>query len=98
MEEIDMRTREIQRNVLSVLGLRRSGSDWFLHAMLGFGAGVVVGAATALMVTPKTGREMRTDLSDGANRIVRRGREQLDQIKSRMGRGNGTTAEDRAGV
>lgn len=65
-------------SILSALGLQREQSmAWpIVGAALG---GVVVGAAVALLFAPKTGREMRGDLSD----YVGKKREQLmDATKS----------------
>ena len=51
-------------DVLRLLGVeeRRSGGDVFFTSLGIFAAGVLVGAGAALLLAPKTGAELRTDL------------------------------------
>lgn len=55
-------------DVLDSLGLMRKqpiASDWVTPVAL-FGVGLVTGAATALLLAPKSGREIREDLRTAA--------------------------------
>src|SRR5688572_22698665 len=70
--------------VLSTLGLRRATTDWFPRMLIGFSAGMLTGAAAALMLSPKTGEQIRDDLRVGAERLVRKGRAQLAEIKDKV--------------
>jgi hypothetical protein len=49
-------------DILDALGIERSGS-WLGPAAAAFGIGLVVGAAAALLLAPKSGRELREDLT-----------------------------------
>jgi hypothetical protein len=60
------------KQALETLGLRREEttmSDLILPALAVFGVGLTVGAVSALLLTPKTGRELRGDLSRKANEL-----------------------------
>lgn len=68
--------------VLHAIGLRRETeravlTDTVLPALAVFSAGILVGASIALLVTPKSGRELRDDLS-------RRAGELTDTVKDRI--------------
>ncbi len=58
-------------DVLEKLGLqtRTSTGEWLLGALGFFGLGLLVGAATALLLAPKSGRELRNDLSAKARSL-----------------------------
>ncbi len=43
--------------------------------------GGIVGGVAALLVTPKTGREIRDDLSEDAEKILARAKEELEHAK-----------------
>lgn len=65
-------------------------SGW-LSALIGFGAGAVVGSVTALLFAPQSGEETRekikdrmTDVSDKATEIADRAKESLEEAKDRM--------------
>ena len=53
-------------DVLSALGLasKPSTSDRLLGALSIFGVGLLVGAGAALLLAPKSGEALRTDLGD----------------------------------
>jgi hypothetical protein len=55
-----------RNDVLGWLGLepRQSRGSWVLGSLGLFGAGLAVGASVALLVAPKSGRELREDLKD----------------------------------
>jgi len=69
--------------LLHAIGLRRETeraavmTDTVLPALAVFSAGILVGASIALLVTPKSGRELRDDLS-------RRAGELTDNVKERI--------------
>ena len=68
-----------KRDILSALGLETESSFW-TAAMAGFGVGCLVGAAVAIMVTPKTGRELRSDISDKARDLINRGKDEVASL------------------
>jgi hypothetical protein len=55
-------------DILGALGLqqRRGISDAIVPSVALFAAGALVGAAAAVLLTPKTGQQMRRELTDGA--------------------------------
>ena len=48
-----------------------SGKDFVLGAV----SGAMIGAATALLLTPKSGRELRTDLAEGYRSVSEKGQD-----------------------
>lgn len=69
-------------NMLHAIGLRRNAeaaalSATLLPALALFGAGLVVGAGVALLTAPKSGRELRDDLSRKAAEIT-------DTVRNKM--------------
>lgn len=63
--------KDIDRDdILEMLGLEtRSSTGAYLAGTLGtFGVGLLVGAGIALMLAPKPGRELRTDLRERLRR------------------------------
>jgi gas vesicle protein len=65
--------------LLCKLGLKRATTDWMPRTLFGFGAGLLVGAVAALVLAPKPGVELRTEIVDTANRIYQKGREQISK-------------------
>ncbi|HEX3595335.1 MAG TPA: YtxH domain-containing protein [Polyangiaceae bacterium] len=61
-------------DVLSALGLQRrqTVAGTILPIATGFAAGALAGAAVALLFAPKSGTEMRRELSDRASDVTRR--------------------------
>ena len=57
-------------DILDLLGLesKSSTAGWLAGALGTFGVGMLVGAGIALILTPKTGRELREDLRDRIRR------------------------------
>ncbi len=51
-----------KEDILDALGIERNGG-WFGPAAAAFGIGLVVGAAAALLLAPKSGAELRDDLA-----------------------------------
>jgi hypothetical protein len=74
-------------NVLHAVGLRRESearvlTDTVLPALAVFSAGILVGAAVALLVTPKTGRELRNDLQRKAGQITDNVKERIPALRN----------------
>ncbi len=61
-------------DVLASLGLqtRKTTTDYLLPALGVFGAGLAVGAGVALLLAPKSGRELRGDLGRAALEVKHR--------------------------
>ncbi|MEZ4235889.1 MAG: YtxH domain-containing protein [Myxococcota bacterium] len=76
-------TRNLNANqLLHAVGLQRlqpTRSAWTEAAIPAalFGAGVLLGAGVALMVAPKSGRELRSDITKQANQLSEKVRERL---------------------
>jgi gas vesicle protein len=73
-----------KRDILNALGLETESSFW-TTALAGFGVGCLVGAAVAIMVAPKSGRELRTDLMDRGRDLIGRGKEELANMGVNVG-------------
>jgi hypothetical protein len=65
-----------KRDILSALGIEAESSFW-TTALVGFGVGCLVGAAVAILVTPKSGRELRADIAERGRDLIGRGREEV---------------------
>lgn len=50
------------------------------HSFLSFLGGALVGAAVTMLVTPKTGQEVRHDLRDMANKGTKKLKNELDKV------------------
>jgi hypothetical protein len=68
-----------KRDILNALGLETESNFWTV-ALAGFGVGCLVGAAVAIMVTPKSGRELRSDLMDKGRDLIGRGKEEMANL------------------
>jgi gas vesicle protein len=55
-----------KEDILAAIGLapKPSTGQWLAGTLSVFGFGLVVGAGVALLLTPRTGRELREDLAD----------------------------------
>jgi len=80
-----------KRDILNALGLETESSFW-TAALAGFGVGCLVGAAVAVMVTPKSGRELRTDLVDRGRDLIGRGQDELAKHGINVGAGKTTSS------
>jgi len=49
----------------------------------GIVTGVIVGAAAAVLLTPRRGAELRHDLAEGATKLKERGQELAEQARAR---------------
>lgn len=76
-------------DVLSKFGLqpRMTATDYVLPALGVFGVGALMGAGLALMLTPKSGRELRGDISTAAGSLKRR-------VMLRRGKANGLALDE----
>jgi gas vesicle protein len=63
-----------KEDILDALGIE-GRSSWMMTALAGFGVGCVVGATVAMLLAPKSGRELRSDLIDKGRDLMHRGRE-----------------------
>jgi gas vesicle protein len=63
LQDIKDMTKE---DILAAIGLapKPSAGQWMAGTLSVFGLGLIVGAGAALLLTPRTGREMRGDLAD----------------------------------
>jgi hypothetical protein len=76
-----------KRDILNALGLQTESNFW-TAALAGFGVGCLVGAAVAIMVTPKSGRDLRGDLMDKGRDLIGRGKEMAENVGIGQGMGN----------
>jgi len=74
-----------KRDIFNALGLETESHFW-TTALAGFGVGCLVGAAVAIMVAPKSGRELRTDLIDRGRDLIGRGKEELANVGINVGK------------
>ena len=65
-----------KRDILNALGLETESNFWTV-ALAGFGVGCLVGAAVAIMVTPKSGPELRSNLMDRGRDLIGKGKDEL---------------------
>ncbi len=69
-----------KEDVLDALGIEEQG-NWMVHALAGFGIGCLVGAGVALILAPKSGRELRADLADRSRDLMQKGRDVSQSIR-----------------
>lgn len=74
-----------KRDILNALGLETESNFWTV-ALAGFGVGCLVGAAVAIMVAPKSGRELRSDLMDKGRDLIGRGKEEMSNLGVNIGK------------
>lgn len=68
-----------KRDILNALGLETETNFWTV-ALAGFGVGCLVGAAVAIMVAPKSGRELRSDIMDKGRDLIGRGKDEMSNL------------------
>ncbi len=77
--------RNLDRDdILRVIGLetRRTASDYILPALGLFGAGIVVGAGLGLLFAPKSGREIRGELTERVSDMRERAAAEKQRLQS----------------
>jgi len=79
-----------KRDILNALGLETENNFWTV-ALAGFGVGCLVGAAVAIMVTPKSGAELRSNIMDKGRDLIGRGKEEMANLGVGMGNKSPTT-------
>jgi len=79
-----------KRDILNALGLETENNFWTV-ALAGFGVGCLVGAAVAIMVTPKSGAELRSNILDKGRDLIGRGKEEMANLGVGMGNKSPTT-------
>jgi hypothetical protein len=62
-----------KEDILETLGIQTGG--FWSAALIGFGAGCLVGAAIAVLVTPKSGAELRSNIRETGKSLLNRGKE-----------------------
>jgi gas vesicle protein len=73
-----------KEDILDALGIQRD-SNWLPTALAGFGVGCLVGATVALMLAPKSGRELRGDILDKGRDLIGKGREFVGRESEGLG-------------
>jgi gas vesicle protein len=73
-----------KEDILDALGIERE-ANWIPIALAGFGIGCLVGGAAALLLAPKAGSELRSDLLERGREMVGKGREFVGQERERIG-------------
>jgi hypothetical protein len=72
-----------RQDVLDALGIERT-PHWLPVAAIGFGVGALLGATMALLLTPKSGRELRGRIAERGRTLIHRGREQAGRMESEL--------------
>jgi hypothetical protein len=75
-----------KQDILDALGIEQEG-NWLPIALAGFGVGCLVGAGVALMLAPKSGRELRSDMMERGRDLVGKGREFIGRERENLGMG-----------
>ena len=70
-----------KRDILNALGLEQENNFW-TAALAGFGVGCLVGAAVAIMVAPKSGRELRSTSCDKGRDLMGRAKDEMQAMKA----------------
>lgn len=65
LKNLDLHNLE-KDDLLGYLGLqtRRSSTDWVAPTLTAFGVGMLVGVGVGLLMAPKSGNELRSDLKN----------------------------------
>ena len=79
-----------KRDILNALGLETESNFWTV-ALAGFGVGCLVGAAVAIMVTPKSGRELREGIIEKGRDLMGRGGKEMEMGMGSMSGKNPVT-------
>ena len=71
-----------KRDILNALGMETESNFWTV-ALAGFGVGCLVGAAVAIMVAPKSGRELRNNIMEKGRDLVGRAKDEMQAMKEK---------------
>lgn len=73
-------------DILNALGLQRSSTtmDAAIPTALAFVAGAAAGAGIALLLAPKSGREMRQDISEKATELTQKLQQTANDLTSKL--------------
>jgi gas vesicle protein len=74
-----------KEDILEALGIQNNNS-WWLYGLAGFGIGCVVGAGVAMLIAPKTGAELRSQLMERGRDLINKGKEQFPNTMETMGK------------
>ncbi len=72
-----------KRDILNALGMETDSNFWTV-ALAGFGVGCLVGAAVAIMVAPKSGRELRSDIMEKGRDLMGRAKDEMQAMKDKL--------------
>ncbi len=72
-----------REDIREALGLGRRG-DWLVPGLFGLGLGALLGASVALLLTPRSGADLRSALGERARRIVRSGGERVREMAEEL--------------
>jgi hypothetical protein len=82
-------------DILAALGLEKrrsySSASALVPPLAIFTAGALVGAAAAVLLTPKTGPQMRRELSDGARDLQQKLSSTAQEYTGQLRQGNATS-------
>ena len=70
--------------VLEALGIEEE-KNWIGIALAGFGVGCLVGAAVSMLLAPKSGRELRSDIAERGRNLIHRGKQAMEEREMGMG-------------
>jgi hypothetical protein len=78
----DLRSMD-RDDLLRMVGLetRRSAADYLMPALGLFGAGLVVGAGLGLLLAPKSGREIRGELTERMQEVRERANAEKERLQ-----------------
>ena len=65
-------------DILEALGIQEE-RNWLMYGLAGFGIGCVVGASVAILLAPKSGAELRSNIMEKGRDLLRRGRVQMQE-------------------
>lgn len=68
-----------------LMRLRRRRTNWALHGGIGLGVGLLAGVSLGMLLAPKSGREVRRDLKQGAQRFGEKARSAALRAKEQQG-------------
>ncbi len=76
-EAVSVARQLLSKDMLAKAGLQTSGALSAAAAPIGFGAGLLCGAAVGMLFAPKSGKELRAELKAALGRGMKRARDVL---------------------